>query len=72
MSMYENWDKDAVDYIEGLEDRVSMLEGERNDLKEAVDGLLNFISNKYEVKDISEFTCPHHLKLAELVRWQAQ
>lgn len=39
------------------------------ELERAVYGLLDFIADKYNVETVEGFTCPHHQKLARLVKW---
>ena len=39
------------------------------ELEAAVKELLDFVSNKYGVKSIDEWMCPHHKKLAELIEY---
>ena len=39
-------------------------------MEQAVRALLDFIADKYgDVETATDFTCPHHRKLAELVGW---
>jgi hypothetical protein len=40
------------------------------ELSMVVTDLLCFISDKYDVRSIDEFTCPIHKRLAELTEWE--